>query len=478
MSNKIQESTAASANQGQTHPDAIITHKDGPRSEHAIHKIGLIASREFKTRIQQRSYTISLIVIAAIILIGTCVPTAVAFFTRGSASVNLTMINNAGTIANLDNTTLSQYFSRALNGTSSSASSSSSSTHFTLHSATASELNNLKGEVKNGKISILLVIERDATKNLHFTYYTNSMSGDSSNAPQVQGVANQLSTLDKASLLGLNTTQTLNLFAPPAFNIVSTQTSNGNNDLTQRLTGYFIGIAGMILILMSIMQYGVGVATGVAEEKGSRIMEILVNAASPFQLMTGKILGIGAAGLLQMLIQVIVGVLGFLIQYPLSSLLGVNSIQITLTLNPTTIMVFVLMLVYFILGFLMYATLFAAVGALVQRIDEVQSASAPVTTFIMIGYAASFIGGSMLITNPVTPTWFRIMSLIPFFTPTMMMIRAGAGAAPFWEIALSIVLLIVMVFVCLWISARIYRYGILMYGQKPSMKQLFKIVRQ
>lgn len=476
MSNRIQESTTTSANQGQAHPDATITHKDGSRSEHAIRKIGLIATREFKTRIQQRSYSISLIIIAAIILIGTCVPTAIAFFTRGSTSLNLTMINNAGTIANLDNTTLSQYFSRALNGT--SLSSSSSSTHFTLHTATASELNSLKGEVKNGKISILLVIERDTTKNLHFTYYTNSMSGDSSNAPQIQGVANQLSTLDKASQLGLNTTQTLNLFTPPAFNIVSTQTSNGNDDITQRLTGYFIGIAGMILILMSIMQYGVGVATGVAEEKGSRIMEILVNAASPFQLMSGKILGIGAAGLLQMLIQVIVGVLGFLIQYPLSALLGVSSIHITLTLNPTIIMVFVLMLVYFILGFLMYATLFAAVGALVQRIDEVQSASAPVTTFIMIGYAASFVGGSMLITNPVAPMWFRVMALIPFFTPTMMMIQAGAGVASFWEIALSIVLLVAMVFICIWISARIYRYGILMYGQKPNMKQLFKIVRQ
>jgi ABC-2 type transport system permease protein len=474
MSKSTLDTSSTSEDQDTIHQNITIAQTDGARSEHTLRKIGLLANREFKSRVTQRSYKITIIIISLAILIGTCIPTIIAFIAKGngSAQTNLTLVNNAGPIAKLDNTALSQYFTRSLNGT------SSSSSPFIVHIASTGAINGLKTQVKNGSVDILLVIDRDATKNLHVTYYTQSASNNSSNPPQVQGVINQLSILDKSSQLGLSTAQTQSLFTPPPFTIVSTQTASPNNDIAQRLTGYIIGIAGMLLVFMSIIQYGVGVATGVAEEKGTRIMEILVNAASPFQLMAGKILGIGAAGLLQMFIQVVVGILGLLIQNPLSKLLGVSALSISLTLNTTTIMVFVLILVYFILGFLLYAAIYAAVGALLQRVDEVQSATSPIALLLMVGYIASFIGGSLLIANPQAPTWFSVMSLIPFFTPTMMMVRVGAGAAPTWEIVLSIILLAATTLLCIWIAGRIYRFGILMYGQKPKLGQIIKIVRQ
>src|SRR6266851_2140509 len=157
------------------------------------------------------------------------------------------------------------------------------------------------------------------------------------------------------------------------------------------------------------------------EVKGSRIMEILVNAATPFQLMVGKIVGIGAAGLTQMACIVVVGIGALLLQNPLqAALFGANGGGFTLNITGASITLLLLLLVYFLLGFLLYATLYAAMGALVKRQDEVQNAVAPLTSLLVIGYVVSFFG-------VYTPdaTWMKVISYIPFWTPTTMLVRIG-----------------------------------------------------
>lgn len=241
--------------------------------------------------------------------------------------------------------------------------------------------------------------------------------------------------------------------------------------------GYLVGIVGMVLIFISVMMYGMGVATGVAEEKGTRIMEILINAATPFQLMVGKILGIGAAGLTQIAALVVVELGALALQSPLQTALGITGTGLSLNLSGAPVTILILLPVYFILGFLMYATLFAALGALVQRQDEVQNGVAPINLLFMIGYFVSFIGGSSALSGSSSePTWFKVMSFIPFWTPTIMLMRVGIGNVSWWEIGLSILILIAAFIVCTWIAARIYRFGVLMYGQKPKLGQLIKIV--
>jgi ABC-2 type transport system permease protein len=215
------------------------------------------------------------------------------------------------------------------------------------------------------------------------------------------------------------------------------------------------------------------VATGVAEEKGSRIMEILVNAATPFQLMAGKIIGIGAAGLTQMAGIVIVGIGALLLQNPLqSALFGANSGALTLNITSVSISFLLLLLLYFLLGFLLYATLYAALGALVKRQDEVQNAVAPLTFLLVFGYVVSFFG-------VYTPdaTWMKVISYVPFWTPTTMLVRIAVSQVAAWEIAMTIALMLVAIFVCTWIAARIYRFGVLMYGQRPGLGQLARLVR-
>ena len=454
-------------------PNVVAVSLSRSGNQNNLRNIGLIIEREYKNRLSQRSFKISTAVILILIVIGSFVPTIVAYVSSTTNSqTKVVVVNNAGTIAGMSNETLSHYINANLNGATPGQSTSGKPT-YTINTAPTDSIGSLEKQVKDGTVGILLVLERPANQDVKFTYYTNADPIRDSNIGNVQGLASQLSLLDKASRLGLTPDQTSKLFAQPELAVVSVGQSQNNRPVSDIVVGIILAYIGIILIFMSVYMYGVMVANGVAEEKGSRIMEILVNAATPFQLMTGKIIGIGAAGLTQMTLFVIVGISALLVQNPIkAALLGNNSNALNLNITGSSISLLLLLLVYFILGFLLYATLFAAMGALVKRQDEVQNAVQPLTWLFMVGYIVSFFG----IYSP-DATWVKVISYIPFWTPTTMLMRIGVGSATWWDIAITIVLMIVAIFLCAVFAARIYRYGVLMYGQRPSMRQLFRIAR-
>ncbi|HEX9130981.1 MAG TPA: ABC transporter permease [Ktedonobacteraceae bacterium] len=443
-------------------------------NQNNLRNIRLIVEREYKNRLSQRSFKISTAVILILIILGSFVPTIVAYVSSiTNSQTKVVVVNNAGTIAGMNNDALSHYIDATLNGAT-PGQSTSGKPAFAINTAPSDPIGSLQKQVKDGAVGILLVLERPSNQDVKFTYYTNADPIRDTNITKVQGLASQLSLLDKASRLGLTPDQTSKLFAQPEFAVVNVGQSQNNRPVSDIVAGYILAYVGIILIFMSVYLYGVMVANGVAEEKGSRIMEILVNAATPFQLMAGKIVGIGAAGLTQMALFVIVGISALLVQNPIkAALLGNNSNGLNLNITGSSISLLILLLVYFILGFLLYATLFAAMGALVKRQDEVQNAVQPLTWLFMVGYFVSFFG----IYTP-DATWVKVISYIPFWTPTTMLMRIGVGGATWWEIAITIVLMIVAIFLCALIAARIYRYGVLMYGQKPSMRQLFRIAQK
>ncbi len=463
----------------QQQQSTMVARSGRAANQNALRNISLIIKREYRNRVMQRSFIIGTIVMLFLILIGACVPTIIAYVASTSnAPTKLAVVNNAGTVAGLRGDTLIQYIQTNLNGTTTSIAgtpgqSTSGKPRFVLTSANPDAITNLQQKVKNGGLNILVVLERGSNQNLRFTYYTNASSTDDANVAQVQAIAGQLNFLDTASRLGLTPAQTKSLFVQPDFAVVYTGQTQDTRSAGTRLAGYLVAFAGVILIFMSVFLYGVTVATGVAEEKGSRIMEILVNAATPFQLLVGKIVGIGAAGLTQMLCFVLVGIVAFLLQAPLTTALtGNTGGGLSADIASVSVTLLLVLLLYFILGFSLYATLFAAMGALVKRQDEVQNAVQPLTWVFMIGYIVSFIG----ISTP-NATWIKVMSYVPFWTPTIMLMRIGAGIVAWWEVPLSIVLMIVATLVCTLIGARIYRFGILMYGQKPGLRQFAKMVR-
>lgn len=245
------------------------------------------------------------------------------------------------------------------------------------------------------------------------------------------------------------------------------------NTTSEQIASYILVYVGIILISMAVFLYGNIVAQGVAEEKGGRIMEILVNAATPFELMTGKILGIGAAGLTQMASLVAVAIGALFLQAPLSIVLfGSAAGSLSLGIAGVSITPLLLLLLYFLLGFLLYATMFAAAGALVRRQDEAQSAATPITMLFMVGYLVSY--AAIFIADA---SWVKVMSYIPFWTPVLMLVRVEMGTVAWWEIVISVILMVAFIVICALLAARIYRYGVLMYGQKPGLRQLLKTLR-
>ena len=464
----------------QSAPVAVST--SGAAQQNTVRNIGLIIPYEYKKRVTQRSFIISTVVLLVLIVIASFVPTVIQLITAHTNSqTKIAVVNNTTTIAGLNGGALTSYINSALNGTNgttgaTTGQNSSGNAQFvvqTISNGSQGAINSLKNQVKNGSLNILLVIDRAPNKDLTFTYYTTSNPTGDSNLSQVQSLANQLTVLDKSSRLGLTPAQTSSLFAPPQFsdvNLGQAQSARSTGDI---VTGYILAYLGFILIYIAVVLYGSFVATGVAEEKSSRIMEILVNAATPFQLMVGKVIGIGAAGLTQMALFVVVGIGALLLQIPLGALLsGSRAGGLTISITGASITMLVLVLVYFILGFLLYATLFAAMGALVKRQDEVQNAIQPITIVLVAGYLVNFFG-----VYAPNSTWMRVISYIPFWTPMAMLVRVGVGTVAWWEIPLTIVLMIAAIFVCTVIAGRIYRFGVLMYGQRPGLRQLFRLVR-
>lgn len=460
---------------------ALAFNTENTAHRQTLRKIGLIVGYEFKKRLRQRSFLVVTIIMLVLVILGACVPTVLQYFTATSKfQTTIVVMNNAGSIAGMNENALSRYIDTALNGSTTQATGTKAAGNapYAFHLAPAgSTISSLQNQVKTGVLSILLVLDRGAHGDLLFTYYTHANSSSFTGDPhlsQIQALGGQLNVIDKASRLGLTPAQTGSLFVAPDFHVVNIGQGQNSRSVAETVTGYILAYVGILLIFMSVYMYGYGVATGVAEEKSSRIMEILVNAATPFQLMVGKIVGIGAAGLLQMAAFVVVGIGTLLLQTPLKVLLfGSSAGGLNLDITGTSVTMLLLLLVYFLLGFLLYATLFAAVGALIKRQEELQNVVQPVMWLFTIGYLVSFLG----IYSP-DAAWVKVMSYIPFWTPTMMLMRIGIGTVAWWEIGLTIVLMLAAIFLCAVISARIYRFGTLMYGQKPGLRQLLKMARR
>jgi ABC-2 type transport system permease protein len=457
----------------QQEPSSVAVGLGRYAQQNTLRNIGLIIAHEYKKRLSQLSFKISTIVILILIVIGSFVPTIVAYISaRSSTQTTVVVVNNAGSIAGMNNDALLRSLDTTLNGTT-AGQSTSGKPAFSIKTVSTDATGSLQNQVKNGTLNILLVLDRSSNQDVQFTYYTNANPLSDSNVSKVQALASQLSLLDRSSRLGLTPEQTSKLFAQPEFSVVNVGQTQNNRSTSDYVAGLILAYVGIILIFMAVLLYGNGVAMGVAEEKGSRIMEILVNAATPYQLMAGKILGIGAAGLTQMAAFVVVGISMLLLQNPIkAALVGNNTNGLNLNITGTSITLLLLLLVYFILGFLLYATLYAALGALVKRQDEVQNAVQPLTWLFMIGYIVSFFA----ISAP-DATWVKVISYVPFWTPTTMLMRVAIGSVAWWEIALTIVLMIGAICVCTVLGARIYRFGVLMYGQRPRLGQLFTLAR-
>lgn len=241
----------------------------------------------------------------------------------------------------------------------------------------------------------------------------------------------------------------------------------GNGGAEPGAINYVVVYALIILFFMTITMTGNMIASEVTAEKSSRIMEILITSVSPLAQMFGKIIGMFFIGLLQIFVFAAVIAVNVTLPYNQPVLADFN-----LDLSQIRVEVLVLGLVFYILGYFLYATLFAAIGSLVSRTEELGQAVMPIT---MLSLVAFYIGIFSL--SSPDSMLLKISSYIPFVSPVSMIVRIGVGTTPVWEIALSLLILAASIFLFGWLSAKIYRTGVLLYGKRPTLKELRKAMK-
>lgn len=250
---------------------------------------------------------------------------------------------------------------------------------------------------------------------------------------------------------------------------------------TETSTGlsYFLSLAMDMLLYMFILIYGQMVMTSIIEEKTNRVLEIVVSSARPFDLMLGKITGVGLVAVTQILIWAVLIGTAAAVATPFLTpeTLGADmpdevAAGISQITDPGFLLSLLLYaLLFFIGGFLFYASIFAAIGSAVSNVQDASQLSTIATMPVIIG----IIGSMAILNNPSSALAFWI-SVIPFTSPMAMMARLPYGV-PGWEIALSLVLLYLSFVFMIWLCGKIYRVGIFMYGKKPTVVELIRWAR-
>jgi ABC-2 type transport system permease protein len=244
---------------------------------------------------------------------------------------------------------------------------------------------------------------------------------------------------------------------------------SASGDATKKGFGeaLFATFGFVVLLFMSLLLYGIAMLRGVLEEKSSRVMEVLLGSVTPDELMTGKILGIGLVGLTQMLIYMVTaGVLRIVVAVRMT---GGDVAWIQDALAPTKLLYFV---AFFLLGYFFYTALFAAVGAVCNSEQEAQNMQQPLTMSLMIPYIMTFF----FVRNP-DHIAAVIMSMIPPFAPMIMFTRLSVGTVPWWQVVLSLALLIGSTWLVFRGAAKVFRIGILMYGKRPTIPEILRWAR-
>ena len=247
--------------------------------------------------------------------------------------------------------------------------------------------------------------------------------------------------------------------------------NTGTDKATSGLAAFFLGYILSFILYMVITLYGVAVMRSVVTEKTSRVMELMVAAVKPRSLMAGKILGVGAAGLVQVTVWLTMGAITLAYRNEILGAFGVDTMGGP-TLPPLELLQISVVLAYFIIGFFFYAAMYAAVGAMVSSEQETQQVQMPVTMLLVIGVLCF-----QVISGDPRGTPATAMTMVPFWSPLLMPMRYVLGGASLGEVALSLGILILSTALVVRAAAKIYRVGVLMYGKRPSLRELVRWLR-
>jgi ABC-2 type transport system permease protein len=291
----------------------------------------------------------------------------------------------------------------------------------------------------------------------HFAYHARS-AGDIATEDAIESGVHTVLTREGLLSHGLTGAQIDEITAP-----VDIDTSaSGNTTLA-----FFVAYGFFFLMYMVIMLYGMNTARSIIEEKSSRVFEVLLATIKPDQLLAGKIIGVGAVGTTQVGVWMVAA--AFLASSSMVTHLAGGGNSVHGLLSASQIGFFVL---YFIFGFLLYSSMAAALGAMTNSEQELQQ----LNMFLVLPLAFCMVMLAPTVRAPDS-TLAQVISLIPFCSPLLMNFRTALTSVPAWQIILSVVFMSITIGVVIWISSRIYRVGILMYGKRPNLPEIMRWLR-
>lgn len=437
-----------------------------------MEKLKLIILREYMSIVGRRSFIVMTLLIPVIMILCMALPAAIGYFNNSASE--------AQTVAVIDES-----------GRYGGAIADDELYHFVpLRADTVANPHDFYKKA-DGQLAAVVVIPADVDSTAAVTVY----SENTINLALKERIARQLSdTLTRARVAsyGVPGLQKMMDDANVSVDLKSVKwNAEGDESQSSTEVALVVGLILAFLTYMFVLLYGAMIMNGVIEEKTNRIVEVIVGSCKPFQLMMGKIIGVALVGLTQLAIWVVIMVV---VGGVLSAIFGPAALTATspdgaaamaaaaddfdmaAVMQAVSSVNYVYILVsfvfYFIGGYLLYASLFAGFGSAVDQASDASQATTPIIMIMVVALYA----GMACIENPGGPmaVW---CSMIPFTSPVVMMVRLPYDV-PLWQLALSIVLLYATAAACVWLAARIYRTGILLYGKKHSFKEIMRWIKR
>lgn len=423
----------------------------------ALGSTWLVARREFRERVRGRLFFVSTALLALLAVVVSLLPVLIQMVDRETPTQIAVVSDDpqltTDTIAVLD----AWLNPKRLDGTPPT---------FVFVPATAEQAN--AQAVADGVYDGALIGGRLPSGRMAFQFLTGERIGTEA-VQQVQIGTFAIGIFDWLRTNGTGATSGFDL---PEFNPAAVGGGGGGSGAAALSASEYagrriVGVVFVVLIFITLVIYGMWVAAGVVAEKSSRVMELLISAASPAELVIGKVIGIGMAGLVQYLAILLPALITLLLQDQIAVVLLGSSTGLDISLATLTPGLLAAYGAFWILGFVLYALIYAAAGSLVSRAEDLQVLALPLSLIAIAGYLQAV----MALSGGISPL-VRVASYVPFWSPFVMLTRLTVGRVEPWELVLSFGLLAASIPIVGVIAVRVYSAGVLLYGQRPGARAI------
>ena len=424
-----------------------------------MRKIWLVVKREYLARVRTRSFIIGTVAFP-LFMIGIVALPAILLRHQSTHTLKIVILDQTGEMA----ARIEQGLDQKLPG-----GEPAYKVLKTVQAASDEEVQQLRSDLRNQvnqeKLDGFLVIPKDVMKGDSATLHTRN-PGDLELAQAIRSALSEAAVARRLEERGLQISDVRDLVRGVGVTLVKVTKEGEEEEKGQTLA---TALVMMVLLYVTLLVYGLATLRSVLEEKTTRMSEVLVSSVRAFHLLVGKLLGVAAAGFTQYLIWTTSAALLAAYGGLVASAVRPGSSIPHIALPISTL---VYLIIFYLGGYFLYASLYAAAGAMVSSDEDAQQVQMPLTLVILLGYMMFIV----VMRNP-SSTLSIVLSMVPFFAPILMVLRIVLQTPPFWQIALSISLILLTTTGIVYVAAKIYRVGILMYGKRPSVVELWRWLR-